>query len=136
MTHDPIIREQSYHYFLQEAPELLGVLEQDLLSLREDYSINKVHNLMRTTHTLKGAAASIGLETIKTVAHSLEDIFKALFNPKLSIDAEVEALLFEVYECLRFPPPAKLPGEKVNDAEILDRTAAIFTQLQQKLGNC
>lgn len=136
MTNDPTIREQSYRYFLQEAPELLQVLEQELLSLREDYSINKVHNLMRTTHTLKGAAASIGLETIKTVAHSLEDIFKALFNPELSIDAEVEALLFEGYECLRLPLTAELTGGQVNDAEILDRTAAIFTQLQEKLGNC
>ena len=136
MTNDPTIREQSYRYFLQEAPELLQVIEQELLSLREDYNINKVHNLMRTTHTLKGAAASIELETIKTVAHSLEDIFKALFNPKLSIDAEVEALLFEGYECLRLPLTAELTGEQVNDAEILDRTAAIFTQLQQKLGNC
>src|SRR5919199_147018 len=136
MTHDPIIREQSYRYFLQEAPELLQVLEQDLLSLREDYSINKVHNLMRTTHTMKGAAASIGLETIKTVAHSLEDIFKALFNPNLSIDAEVEALLFEGYECLRLPITAEVTGGQVNDAEILDRTAAVFAQLQEKLGNC
>jgi chemotaxis family two-component system sensor histidine kinase/response regulator PixL len=95
MTNDPTIREQSYRYFLQEAPELLQALEHELLSLREDYSINKVHNLMRTTHTLKGAAASVGLETIKTVAHSLEDIFKALFNPELTIDLEIEALLFE-----------------------------------------
>jgi chemotaxis protein histidine kinase CheA/CheY-like chemotaxis protein len=132
---DPTIREQTYRYFLQEAPELLQVLEQELLSLREDYSINKVHNLMRTTHTLKGAAASVELETIKTVAHSLEDIFKALFNPDLSIDAEVEALLFEGYECLRLPIAAQLTGGQVNDTEILDRTAAIFARLQDKLGD-
>ncbi len=133
---DPSIREQSYRYFLQEAPELLQVLEQDLLNFREDYSINKVHTLMRTTHTLKGAAASVGLETIATVAHSLEDIFKALFNPDLSIDQEVEALLFEGYECLRLPLTAEFTGGRVNDAEILDRAAAVFAQLQDKLGDC
>jgi two-component system, chemotaxis family, sensor histidine kinase and response regulator PixL len=133
---DPTIREQSYRYFLQEAPELLQVLEQELLSLREDYSINKIHNLMRTTHTLKGAAASIGLETIQTVAHSLEDIFKALFNPDLSIDPEIEALIFEGYECLRLPLIAELTGGQVNDTEILDRTAVVFAQLQEKLGDC
>ena len=136
MTNDPTIREQSYRYFLQEAPELLQALEHELLSLREDYSINKVHNLMRTTHTLKGAAASVGLETIKTVAHSLEDIFKALFNPDLTIDLEIEALLFEGYECLRLPLAAQLTGGQVNDTEILDRTAAVFAQLEEKLGDC
>jgi len=133
---EPTIREQSYRYFLQEAPELLQVLEQELLSLREGYSINKVNTLMRATHTLKGAAASVGLETIQTVAHSLEDIFKALFNPDLSIDPEIEALIFEGFECLRIPLTAEFTGGQVNNAEILDRTAAIFAQLQEKLGDC
>ena len=136
MTSDPTIREQSYRYFLQEAPELLQILEQELFSLRENYSINKIHNLMRTTHTLKGAAASVGLETIKSVAHSLEDIFKALFNPEVVIDPEVEALLFEGYECLRLPITAELTGGQVNDTEILDRTAVVFAQLQDNLGDC
>ncbi|MGQ4650076.1 response regulator [Lyngbya aestuarii] len=136
MTKEPTIREQGYNCFLQEAPELLQALEQDLLSLRENHSLNKVHNLMRITHTLKGAAASVGLETIKSVAHSLEDIFKALCQPDLLIDSEVEALLFEGYECLHLPLTAEFTGGQVNEAEVLDRTAAIFAQLQEKLGDC
>jgi chemotaxis protein histidine kinase CheA/ActR/RegA family two-component response regulator len=135
MTNDPNIREQSLHYFLQEAGELLQALEQELLSLRKDYSINKIHTMMRLTHTLKGAAAMVGMETIKSVAHSLEDIFKALCKPGLVIDAEVEALLFEGYECLRLPLTALFTGGQVNDTEILDRTATIFAQLQEKLGD-
>ncbi|MDF5728046.1 MAG: hybrid sensor histidine kinase/response regulator [Rhizonema sp. PD38] len=133
---DPTIREQSYHYFLQEAPELLQALEQGLLSLQEDYSINKVYNLMRNAHTLKGAAATVGLETIKTVTHSLEDIFRAICKPDFSIDSEVEALIFEIYQSLHLCITSALANEKVNDAEILDRTAAIFTQLQERLGDC
>ncbi|MFB8790754.1 MAG: hybrid sensor histidine kinase/response regulator [Potamolinea sp.] len=136
MTIDPDIREQTYQYFLQEAPELLQALEQDLFSLEETNNLNRVNNLMRTTHTLKGAAASIGLETIKSVAHSLEDIFTALCQPDLSIDEEVRALIFEGYECLRLPLTAELTGGQVNDAEVLDRTAAIFARLQEKLGDC
>jgi chemotaxis protein histidine kinase CheA/CheY-like chemotaxis protein len=135
MTNDPNIREQSLHYFLQEAGELLQALEQELLSLRKDYSINKIHTMMRLTHTLKGAAAMVGMETIKSVAHSLEDIFKALCKPGLVIDAEVEALLFEGYECLRLPLTALFTGGQVNDTEILDRTATVFAQLQEKLGD-
>ncbi|WP_017315450.1 hybrid sensor histidine kinase/response regulator [Mastigocladopsis repens] len=136
MSIDPTIHEQIYRYFLQEAPELLQVIEQELFNLREDFSVNKVYTLMRATHTLKGAAASIGLETIKTLAHSLEDIFRAICRPDLSIDAEVEGLLFEGYECLRLALTAQLMGETVNDFEVLDRTAGIFAQLQEKLGNC
>ena len=34
MSDDLSIREQSYAYFVQEAPQLLQVLEQELLHLR------------------------------------------------------------------------------------------------------
>ncbi|NES23932.1 MAG: hybrid sensor histidine kinase/response regulator, partial [Symploca sp. SIO3E6] len=128
--------EQNYHFFLEEASELLQVIEQDLLDIRANYSINKVHNLMRTTHTLKGAAASVDRETIKTISHSFEDIFKALLQPDVSIDSEIEALLFEGYQCLRLCLTAEFTGEKINEAEILDRTATVFAQLQEKLGEC
>ncbi len=135
MSNDPTIRDQTYAYFLMEAPELLQNIEHDLLSLREDRSTGKVHNLMRLTHTLKGAAASVGLETIKTVAHSLEDVFKSLYNPAVVIDPELESLLFQGYECLRLPLSAELTSTPVNESEILNRAAAVFAQLQGKLGD-
>lgn len=134
MTH-PNTYEQSYRYFLQEAEELLQVIEQELLNLREGYSLNKVYTLMRATHTLKGAAASIGLETITTVAHSLEDIFRAICKPNLLIDSEVEAILFEGYECLYLSLSAKFTDTPINDVEILHRITAIHSQLQEKLGS-
>jgi chemotaxis protein histidine kinase CheA/ActR/RegA family two-component response regulator len=136
MTTDPSIREQTYQYFLQEAPELLQTLEQGLLSLKQGCSINQVNNLMRVTHTLKGAATSVELTTIATVAHSLEDIFRSLCQPDGLIDSETEALLFEGFECLRLPLTAELTGRTIDHTEALNRAAAVFAQLQTKLGNC
>jgi len=135
MTIDTTIREQGYQYFVTEAPELLQAMEQELLTLKSDYSLVKVHSLMRTTHTLKGAAANMGLETIKTVAHHLEDVFKALYNPDLVIDTELETLLLQGYECLRLPLMLEIQGGYVNDSEVLDRTVYVFAQLQEKLGD-
>lgn len=136
MSLDPTIREQTYQYFCQEAPELLQSIEQGLLHLRENWGINQVNNLMRATHTLKGAATSVGLDTIARIAHSLEDIFKALCQPDLTLDPEVEALLCEGLECLRLPLMAELNGSTINEAEVLNRTAEIFALLQVKLGDC
>lgn len=136
MTLDPTIREQAYQYFLQEAPELLQVLEHGLLNLRANWGIAQVNNLMRATHTLKGAATSVGLETIARIAHSLEDIFRALCQPNQSLDPEVEALLFEGLECLRLPLMAELNVSSIDDSEVLNRTAAVFALLQEKLGDC
>jgi len=135
MNSDNNIREQGYQYFLAEAPELLRSIEQELLHLREDYSLVKVHSLMRITHTLKGASANVGLDTIKTIAHHLEDVFKALYNPEIEIDPELEMLLYEGYECLRLPLMAEITGSYVNYSEALDRSVAVFAKLQEKLGD-
>jgi two-component system, chemotaxis family, sensor histidine kinase and response regulator PixL len=135
MTPDSIIRKQTYSYFLTEAQDLLQEMEQDLLSLRRNRSLAKVHNLMRAAHTLKGAAASVGFESMKTMAHTLEDVFKTFYQPEVAIDAELEALLFEGYECLRMPLTAALAGMEPNDAEVLERATSVFGQLQAKLGD-
>lgn len=136
MTLDPTLYEESRAAFLTEAQDILQRIEQDLLSLRDDRSPAKVHQLMRSAHTLKGAAASVDLETIKQIAHVLEDIFKALYNPDVIVDVEVESLLFQAYECLRLPLTAELMGRRTEEQEFLDRAASIITQLQEKLGDC
>ncbi len=135
MPVEQTIQDEGYSYFLAEAPELLQQIEQGLFELEEDFHIQKVHNLMRAAHNLKGAAASVGLETIKKVAHYLEDVFKALYNPEVNLDSELLALLFEGYECLREPLMAEVTGNKINDGEILDRAANVFAGCQEKLGD-
>ncbi|MBF2073475.1 MAG: response regulator [Synechococcales cyanobacterium C42_A2020_086] len=134
MTADPI-RNQSYVYFRTEAQDLLQTIEQGVLNLRENRSKATVHELMRAAHTLKGAAASVELEAIKTVAHLLEDVFKALYDPQVVIDAELENLLFAGYECLRLLLTAELMGRQIDESEILNRAATVIVQLQTKLGD-
>jgi chemotaxis protein histidine kinase CheA/ActR/RegA family two-component response regulator len=135
MTPDSAVRKQTYSYFLAEAQDLLQEMEQDLLSLRSDRSLAKVHNLMRAAHTLKGAAASVGFGSMKTIAHTLEDVFKTFYQPEVAIDVELEALLFEGYECLRMPLTAALAEMEPNDTEVLERATLVFGQLQAKLGD-
>jgi chemotaxis family two-component system sensor histidine kinase/response regulator PixL len=137
MITDAEIREQGYIYFLAEAPELLQTIEQELLSFTEGEGNrkNKVHTLMRATHTLKGGAATVGLEAIQMIAHSLEDVFKALYNPDIIIDADLHTLLLEAYECLRLALTAELTGTKVDIEEILQRVTTTIIKLQEKLGD-
>ena len=150
MTNDPDIQNQVYQCFLTEASSLLPAIEQDLLSFLEEPSIDKIHNLMRNAHTLKGSAASAERETIRTVAHHLEDVFKALYSPNINWDEELSALLWECYECLRESVTAEItkssqrtPDEAdktvtyspLEEAEILNRVAVVFAKLQTKLGD-
>ncbi|MGF1677071.1 MAG: response regulator [Rivularia sp. (in: cyanobacteria)] len=135
MITDSSIREQGYLYFLSEAPELLQTIEQELFSLVEERSTNKVHNLMRATHTLKGGAANVELESITKIAHSLEDVFKALYNPEVEIDSYLHSLLLQAFECLQLCLTSEMTGTKIDDDELMQRAASVFAQLQEKLGD-
>ncbi|MBE9213528.1 hybrid sensor histidine kinase/response regulator [Plectonema cf. radiosum LEGE 06105] len=135
MITDSSIREQGYLYFLSEAPELLQTIEQELFSLVEERSTNKVHNLMRATHTLKGGAANVELESITKIAHSLEDVFKALYNPEVEIDSHLYSLLLQAFECLQLCLTSEMMGTKIDDDELMQRAASVFAQLQEKLGD-
>ena len=140
MITDPSIRDQAYQYFLEEAPELLETIEQELFAIN-DGNIEpsdrplRVNKLMRATHTLKGGAANVGLETIKTVAHSMEDVFKALYNPELEIDRQTKKLLYASYDCLRIPLTAEFSKAPIDREEILNRAAGIFAQLTEIFGD-
>ncbi|KOP27278.1 chemotaxis protein CheY [Hapalosiphon sp. MRB220] len=135
MITDSEIREQGYIYFLAEAPELLHQIEQELFSLSTDFNTAKVHNLMRATHTIKGGAANVGLEVISKVAHYLEDVVKSLYNPDVVLDTQLQTLMVEGYECLRLPLTAELTGTKIDEQDVLQRSANVFAKLQEKLGD-
>jgi chemotaxis family two-component system sensor histidine kinase/response regulator PixL len=134
MAIDSDIRDQAYQFFIQEAPELLQVIETDLLTLREDRNTAKIHNMMRAAHSIKGGAASVGLDVIKTLAHSLEDIFKGLHNPELEINIDVENLLLQAYDCLRLPLIEQLNTGEFDAEKAMVNAEPVFAQIEAQIG--
>ena len=127
------IRDQAYQFFIEEAPELLQEIESGLLTLRQERSTAKVHGIMRAAHSLKGGAASVELDAIKSLAHRLEDYFKALYSD-VEIDTELETLLLQAYDCLRQPLMEQITGGDY-DAEAAQAVAQpIFAQIEARLG--
>ncbi len=132
---NPDIRDQAYQFFIEEAPELLQIIESGLLTLRQDRSKPKVHEIMRAAHSLKGGAASVELDTIKCLAHRLEDVFKALYDETIVIDSELESLLLQAYDCLREPLTAKIEVGNFDEAAALAAAEPIWAQLEVRLGD-
>ncbi|BAZ70748.1 CheA signal transduction histidine kinase (plasmid) [Fischerella sp. NIES-4106] len=135
MVIPPDIRDQAYQFFVEEAPELLQVLEVGLLSLNQKRSIAKVHDLMRTAHTLKGGAASVGLTAIATLAHRLENILKAFYDETLEIDTELETYLLQAYDCLRIPLMEQMTTGYFESEAALAIAEPIFSQLEARCGD-
>ena len=129
------IRDQAYQFFIEEAPELLQVIEEGLLTLREERSTAKVHDLMRAAHSIKGGSASVGLEAIKSLAHRLEDIFKALYSDEVIIDTELESWLLQAYDCLRLPLMEQLETGSFDAEQALATGNALFAQIEERLGD-
>ncbi|EKQ71241.1 chemotaxis protein histidine kinase-like protein [Leptolyngbyaceae cyanobacterium JSC-12] len=129
------IRSQAYQFFLEEAPELLQVIESGLLTLTQDRSTTKIHNLMRAAHSIKGGSASVGLEVIATLAHRLEAIFKALYGETLIIDTELETQLLQAFDCLRLPLMEQLTNGGFNSEMALAIADPIFTQIETRCGD-
>jgi chemotaxis family two-component system sensor histidine kinase/response regulator PixL len=135
MAINPNIRDQAYQFFIEEAPELLQILEAGLLTLRQEKNTAKVHALMRAAHSLKGGAASVELEAIKTLAHRLENIFKALYNDTVEIDTNLESQLLQAYDCLRLPLMEQIQTGYFDPEQALVLAEPLFVQIEDKLGD-
>jgi len=135
MAINPEIRDQAYQFFIAEASELLQVIEHGLLKLSFERSTAKVHNLMRAAHSLKGGAASVGLETIKTLAHRLENIFKALYNESVEIDINLESKILQAFDCLRLPLMEQINSGNFNAEQALAIAEPIFAEIEEELGD-
>ena len=132
---DPDIRDQAYQFFIEEAPELLLIIETNLLSLRQERNPSKIHDLMRAAHSIKGGAATVGLDVIKTIAHRLEDIFKALYSDTVELDAELESLLLQGYDCLQEPLSKQIAEDKLDEEWALANAEPVLASIEAKLGS-
>jgi two-component system, chemotaxis family, sensor histidine kinase and response regulator PixL len=129
------IQAQAYSYFLAEAPELLHTIEEEILTLPNEHTTAKVHNLMRALHTLKGAAANVGLATIERIAHDFEDVTRVFYNLEVQIDTSIQTLLLDGYSGLHECLTAQINEREIDDQTILDRITNTLSQLQIKLGD-
>lgn len=126
------IRDQAYRFFIEEAAELLQIIEVELLSLRQDRSNSKIHEMMRAAHSIKGGSASLELDTIKTLAHRLEDYFKALYSD-VEIDEELESLLLQGFDCLKEPLSAQINQGEFDAVAAMAKANPIFAALDLRL---
>jgi chemotaxis family two-component system sensor histidine kinase/response regulator PixL len=129
------IRDQAYQFFIEEAQELLQVIEEGLLTLKDDRSTPKIHNLMRAAHSIKGGAASVELDAIKTLAHRLEDFFKALYSDSVEFNSDLESLLLEAFDCLRNPLTEQMETGSFDTDNALLSADPVFSQLEILLGD-
>jgi chemotaxis protein histidine kinase CheA len=132
-------KQQIIHYFIEEAQEHLETVEQGLLDLAEVIAdAERVNEMFRAAHSIKGGAAMLGFESIQGTAHHLEDCFKILRDHPVPIDQKLETLFLKGYDALKAlveelanSPTLSLRPEVVEG--VLSGSAANFVALQEYL---
>jgi len=83
-----IDQSEFYAAFKTEAEEYLAKLTQGLLSLEKDpHQPAVIEEMFRSAHTIKGAAAMVGYDDVKQIAHNLEDKLKQVNDGELTFNS-------------------------------------------------
>jgi chemotaxis protein histidine kinase CheA len=89
-------------YFIEEAKEHLETLEKGILELGEVANDSeRVNELFRAAHSVKGGAAMLGYSSIQKTAHRLEDAFKIFKENDIPVNQKLESLFFDAYDVLQ-----------------------------------
>jgi two-component system, chemotaxis family, sensor kinase CheA len=103
--------------FLAEAQEIVDALNRDLIAAESEarkgeVDPDRVNNLFRSAHTLKGISSMFGFDAISRLAHSLEGVLDGMRLGRVHIDTAGLDVLFACVE--RF---ALLVAEAAGDTE-------------------
>lgn len=87
--------------FLEESIENLQTLNQSLLDLEQNPNdIDKVNQIFRVAHTIKGMAATMGYTKIAELTHKMEDVLSKFREGELNVTQEVVTVLFDCLDTL------------------------------------
>jgi two-component system, chemotaxis family, sensor kinase CheA len=114
--------------FLAEAGESLSALEQNLLVLeREPADRERLDEVFRLVHTLKGDAGSLGFPILARFAHELEDHLERLRRGESQLTESQATKLLEAVDALRdllANAAAREEIERPEDRALLDALTA------------
>lgn len=134
---DAASQQKILGYFIEEAKEHLETLEQGILELSTVASDEeRINELFRAAHSIKGGSAMLGYGSIQKAAHRLEDAFKILKENEIKADQQLESLFFSCYDILhalldKLQSPFGLQEEEGN--QIIGTAEPKFLSLQAYL---
>ena len=87
--------------FLEESMENLQTLNESLLRLEQQpENIDKLNEIFRVAHTIKGMAATMGFSQMAELTHKMEDVLSKFREGKLKVTEKVVTVLFRCLDTL------------------------------------
>ena len=88
--------QETLDLFLEDSREHLDGIENDLLTIEdsaENIDVELVNKVFRAIHSIKGGAGFLGLDNLKEIAHSMENILNMMRNLELVPNATIISTL-------------------------------------------
>ncbi|TVQ41735.1 MAG: histidine kinase [Gloeocapsa sp. DLM2.Bin57] len=99
---DAAAQDKILGYFIEEAKEHLETIEKGILELSTVVNDSeRINELFRAAHSLKGGAAMLNISSIQKTSHRLEDAFKILRDEEATVDQKLEELFWDAYDVLQ-----------------------------------
>lgn len=87
--------------FLEESMDNLQTLNEALLILeQEPNNVDKLNEIFRVAHTIKGMAATMGFNIMAELTHKMEDVLTKFRNGDLNVTENVVTVLFKCLDAL------------------------------------
>lgn len=87
--------------FLEESTDNLQSLNESLLELEQNPDhIDKLNEIFRIAHTIKGMAATMGFSEMAELTHKMEDVLSRFRDGELKVTQKVVTVLFECLDIL------------------------------------
>jgi len=87
--------------FLEESMDNLQTLNEALLILeQEPNNVDKLNEIFRVAHTIKGMAATMGFSIMAELTHKMEDVLTGFRNGDLEVTENVVTVLFKCLDAL------------------------------------
>ena len=86
--------------FRAEARERLAEMNTSLLAIERGEGIERVAELFRAVHTVKGMSAAMGYEAVREVSHALETLLDLMRREAIAMNPSIVDLLFGAVDTL------------------------------------
>lgn len=87
--------------FLEESMDNLQILNESLLELEQNPDdLDRINQIFRVAHTIKGMAATMGFNEIAELTHKMEDVLSKFREGELKVTQEVVTVLFGCLDTL------------------------------------
>lgn len=92
---------QYMNMFLEESMDNLQTLNETLLELEQSPGdVEKLNEIFRVAHTIKGMAATMGFNDIAELTHKMEDVLSEFREGQLQVTQQVVTVLFDCLDTL------------------------------------